>query len=156
MISIRAFKHFALAMGIGLATIWATSFAPTEAVAQDTDKISMQFVGFGANPDFYAILQSSKLGGKALVIYQIGGQGPKLVYPLNKTSLEAALQSKEVAVFGRPSRIQTRRHGHRRNTTTHALGRRAIDDFRLCPDLLKPNENESRRYEHYQRLLDTR
>ena len=47
MISIRAFKHFALAMGIGLATIWATSFAPTEAVAQDTDKISMQFVGFG-------------------------------------------------------------------------------------------------------------
>ncbi|MBS7381315.1 MAG: hypothetical protein KIG72_08630, partial [Bradymonadales bacterium] len=33
-------------------------------------------------------------------IYQIGGQGPKLVYPLNKTSLEAALQSKEVAVFG--------------------------------------------------------
>ena len=100
MISIRALKHLALAMGIGLATIGATAFAPTDAVAQDTDKISMQFVGFGANPDFYAILQSSKLGGKALVIYQIGGQGPKLVYPLNKTSLEAALQSKEVAVFG--------------------------------------------------------
>lgn len=100
MFRFRTFRQLAFAAGLGLATLMGSSFAPAEAMAQDTDKITMQFVGFGANPDFYAIVQSSKLGGKSLVIYQIGGQGPKLVYPLGKTSLEAALQSKEVAVFG--------------------------------------------------------
>lgn len=100
MFGVRTIQKFALAACLAFASFLAISVQPTEVIAQDTDKITMQFVGFGANPDFYAILQSSKLGGKSLVIYQIGGQGPKLVYPLTKTSLEAALQSKEVAPFG--------------------------------------------------------
>ena len=78
----------------------AVSSSPADAVAQDTDKITMDFVGFGFNPDFYAIVQGSKLSGKSLVIYKVGGQGPTLVYPLNGSSLEKALKSKEVSVYG--------------------------------------------------------
>ena len=76
------------------------SLAPVDVLAQDTDVITMEFVGFGINPDFYAIVQGSKLSGKSLVIYKVGGKGPSLVYPLAKTSLEKALRSKEVAPFG--------------------------------------------------------
>ncbi len=74
--------------------------APSEVQAQDTDKVTIQFVGFGVNPDFYAVVQGSKLAGQSLVIYKIGGKGPSLVYPLNGVSLAKALQSKEVAPFG--------------------------------------------------------
>lgn len=78
----------------------AVSAAPAEVLAQDTDKITMQFLGFGANPDFYALVQGSNLSGKSLVIYQVGGQGPKVVYPLKGTTLEKALASKEIAPYG--------------------------------------------------------
>lgn len=93
-------KKLAIAFCLTAAVSLSVVAAPHESVAQDTDKITMQFLGFGANPDFYAVIQGSKLSGKSLVIYQIGGQGPKLVYPLAKTSLEAALSSKEVAPYG--------------------------------------------------------
>ena len=88
------------AICLACASLFPIVTAPQDAVAQDADKITIEFIGFGANPDFYAVLQGSKLSGKSLVIYQIGGQGPKLVYPLAKNSLAAALQSKEVAPFG--------------------------------------------------------
>ncbi len=82
------------------AAISGVTMAPMEAQAQDTDKITMDFVGFGVNPDFYAIVQGSQLAGKSLVIYKVGGQGPVLVYPLKGVSLDKALASKEVAPYG--------------------------------------------------------
>ena len=82
------------------ACIAVATHAPTVALAQDTDVITMEFVGFGINPDFYAIVQGSKLSGKSLVIYQIGGQGPILVYPLEGKSVSKALKSKQVAPYG--------------------------------------------------------
>lgn len=96
----KCFKIFAIATACATASVLAAPLLPADACAQDTDKITIQFLGFGANPDYYAVLQSSRLSGKSLVIHQIGAQGPKLVYPLQKTSLEAALKSKEVAVYG--------------------------------------------------------
>lgn len=75
-------------------------FSHQEAVAQDADKITMEFVGFGVNPDFYAIVQGSKLSGKSLVIYKVGGTGPTLVMPLQGTSLNAALQAPQVLPYG--------------------------------------------------------
>lgn len=90
----------ALTIGFGLVTTLPFVMAPAEAQAQDTDKITMHFVGFGANPDFYAVVQGSKLSGQSLVIYKIGGQAPSLVYPLMGVSLEKALNSKEVAPYG--------------------------------------------------------
>jgi hypothetical protein len=78
----------------------AMTMAPVEAHAQDTDKVTVEFVGFGAINDFYAVVQGSELAGKSLVIYQVGGQGPVLVYPLKKVSLQKALASKEVAPYG--------------------------------------------------------
>ena len=71
----------AVAACLACAGFAAVSSSPADAVAQDTDKITMDFVGFGFNPDFYAIVQGSKLSGKSLVIYNVGGQGPTLVYP---------------------------------------------------------------------------
>ena len=88
------------AVCLACAGLFAISFAPAEVTAQDTDVITMEFVGFGVNPDFYAIVQGSRLSGKSLVIYKVGGQGPSLVYPLAKASLDKALRSKEVAPFG--------------------------------------------------------
>ena len=82
------------------ASVAAMTIAPVEAQAQDTDKVTVEFVGFGAINDFYAVVQGSDLAGKSLVIYQVGGQGPVLVYPLAKTSLQKALASKEVAPYG--------------------------------------------------------
>jgi hypothetical protein len=97
---VKSFRNLAIAGCLVFASFVAVTTAPADALAQDTDKITMEFLGFGANPDFYAIVQSSKLSGKSLVIYKIGGQGPSLVYPLRNTSLEAALKSKEISVFG--------------------------------------------------------
>lgn len=97
---IHSFHHLAFAACLAFASFVAVTAAPADVHAQDTDKITMEFLGFGTNPDFYAIVQGSKLSGKSLVIYQIGGQGPSLVYPLKGVTLEKALQSKEVSVFG--------------------------------------------------------
>ena len=94
------FTRLAIAACLAFAGLAAVSTSPSDGVAQDTDKITMDFVGFGFNPDFYAIIQGSKLSGKSLVIYKVGGQGPTLVYPLNGTTLEKALNSKEVSVYG--------------------------------------------------------
>ena len=88
-----------IAICLAFAGLFAVSMAPAEVSAQDTDVITMDFVGFGANADFYAIVQGSRLSGKSLVIYKVGGKGPSLVYPLAGTSLEKALKSKEVAPF---------------------------------------------------------
>ncbi|MBQ8036068.1 MAG: hypothetical protein IJ268_03660 [Proteobacteria bacterium] len=96
----KGFRALAIAACLACACFVTVSQAPTEASAQDTDQITMEFVGFGFNPDFYAIVQGSKLSGKSLVIYKVGGQGPTLVYPLTKVSLEKALASKEVSVYG--------------------------------------------------------
>lgn len=93
-------RYSAVAACLACAGFMAVSSVPADAVAQDTDKITMQFVGFGVNPDFYALVQGSKLSGQSLVIYKVGGQGPTLVYPLRGVSLEKALKSKEVAPFG--------------------------------------------------------
>ena len=95
----RLMHSVLIAICLAFAGLLAVSVAPAEVSAQDTDVITMEFVGFGANPDFYAIVQSSKLSGKSLVIYKVGGKGPSLVYPLSSTSLEKALKSKEVAPF---------------------------------------------------------
>lgn len=82
------------------ASLAGVTMAPVEAQAQDTDKVTMEFVGFGFNPDFYAVVQGSKLAGQSLVIYKVGGQGPTLVYPLrNGVTLAKALASKEVAPY---------------------------------------------------------
>ncbi len=97
---LKSLRYLTVAACLACAGFIAVSAAPTNASAQDTDKITMQFVGFGVNPDFYAIVQGSKLSGQSLVIYQIGGQGPLLVYPLRGVSLEKALTSKEVAPYG--------------------------------------------------------
>ncbi|MBQ9395716.1 MAG: hypothetical protein IJU23_09420 [Proteobacteria bacterium] len=97
---LKSIRNLAIAGCLAFASFVAVTAEPADVLAQDTDKITMEFLGFGANPDFYAIVQSSKLSGKSLVIYKIGGQGPSLVYPLKSTSLEAALKSKEVSVFG--------------------------------------------------------
>jgi len=99
----RLVKGFVVAVCLTAAACVAVSAAPAEVLAQDTDVITMEFVGFGANPDFYAVVQGSKLSGKSLVIYQVGGQGPLLVYPLNGKSVAKILKSKEVA----PYNIQT-------------------------------------------------
>lgn len=96
----KILRYSAIAVCLACAGFMAVSSVPADASAQDTDKITMQFVGFGANPDFYALLQGSKLSGQSLVIYKVGGQGPTLVYPLRGVSLEKALTSKEVAPFG--------------------------------------------------------
>ena len=92
--------NIAIAACLACAGIVAVSHSPADALAQDDDKITMDFLGFSSNPDFYAIIQGSKLSGKSLVIYKIGGQGPTLVYPLAGTTLEKALKSKEVSVYG--------------------------------------------------------
>ena len=99
-IILKSLRCAAIAACIACAGLVAVSVVPTEVSAQDTDKITMQFVGFGVNPDFYAIVQGSSLSGKSLVINKIGGQGPLLVYPLRGVSLEKALTSKEVAPYG--------------------------------------------------------
>ena len=96
----KCIRHIAIAACLACASIVAVAAAPAEVHAQDTDKITMEFIGFGANPDFYAIVQGSKLSGQSLVIYKVGGQGPTLVYPLAGTSLQKALASKEVAPYG--------------------------------------------------------
>ena len=95
----RWMRSLLVAMCLACAGLFAISVAPSEVSAQDTDTITMEFIGFGVNPDFYAIVQGSKLSGKSLVIYKVGGKGPSLVYPLSSTSLEKALKSKEVAPF---------------------------------------------------------
>lgn len=97
---LKIFGSVAVAACLAFAGFAAVSSSPSDALAQDTDKITMDFVGFGFNPDFYAIIQGSKLSGKMLVIYKVGGQGPTLVYPLAGTTLEKALKSKEVSVYG--------------------------------------------------------
>ena len=99
----RMVQILAVAACLAAAACVAVSAAPTEVLAQDTGVITMEFVGFGINPDFYAIVQGSKLSGKSLVIYQIGGQAPILVYPLKGKSVAKILKSKEVA----PYNIQT-------------------------------------------------
>lgn len=96
----RACVALALTASFGVMLVLPFVLAPAEAQAQDTDKITMQFVGFGFNPDFYAVVQGSKLSGQSLVIYKIGGQAPTLVYPLRGTSLDKALKSKEVSPYG--------------------------------------------------------
>lgn len=96
----KCIRNIAIAACLACAGMIAVAAAPTEVQAQDTDKITMEFIGFGANPDFYAIVQGSKLSGQSLVIYKVGGQGPTLVYPLAGTSLQKALASKEVAPYG--------------------------------------------------------
>ena len=97
----KIIRNIAIATCFACAGIIAIATAPAEVQAQDTDKISMEFIGFGANPDFYALVQGSKLSGQSLVIYKIGGQGPTLVYPLTGgVTLQKALASKEVAPYG--------------------------------------------------------
>ncbi|MCL2326750.1 MAG: hypothetical protein FWC40_09700 [Proteobacteria bacterium] len=97
---LRGVPAFLLAVCLVAAGVVASTVEPTAAMAQDTDRITMDFVGFGFNPDFYAVVQSSRLAGQSLVIYKIGGQGPTLVYPLAGTSLQKALTSREVAPYG--------------------------------------------------------
>ena len=99
----RLIHHLAVAVCLAAAACVAVSAAPADVLAQDTDVITMEFVGFGANPDFYAVVQGSKLSGKSLVINQIGAQAPVLVYPLKGKSVAKVLKSKEVA----PYNIQT-------------------------------------------------
>ena len=96
----RWMRSLLVAMCLTCAGLFAISVAPSEVSAQDTDTITMEFIGFGVNPDFYAIVQGSKLSGKSLVIYKVGGKGPSLVYPLAGVSLDKALNSREVAPFG--------------------------------------------------------
>lgn len=99
--SCRIIRDLAIAVCLAGAALFAVSTVPTEVLAQEgTDVITMEFVGFGSNPDFYAIVQGSKLSGKSLVIYQIGASTPTLVYPLKSKSVEKALASKEVAPYG--------------------------------------------------------
>ena len=98
--SVRLIRHLAVAAFLAVAAISAVSAFPTEILAQDTDVITMEFIGFGANPDYYAVVQGSKLSGKSLVIYQMGGNGPTLVYPLKGKNVDKALKSKEVAPYG--------------------------------------------------------
>jgi len=97
---LRGAPALLLAVCLAAAGVAASTVEPTTAMAQDTDRITMDFVGFGFNPDFYAVVQGSKLAGQSLVIYKIGGQGPTLVYPLAGTSLQKALNSREVAPYG--------------------------------------------------------
>lgn len=99
----RMLQILAVAACLAAAACVAVSAAPTEVLAQDADVITIEFIGFGVNPDFYAIVQGSKNAGKSLVIYQIGGQAPILVYPLKGKSVAKILKSKEVA----PYNIQT-------------------------------------------------
>ncbi len=96
----KCLQVIAIAACLACAGFIAVSANPADVLAQDTDKITMEFIGFGANPDFYAIVQGSKLSGKSLVIYKVGGQGPTLVYPLRGITLAQALSSKEVAPYG--------------------------------------------------------
>ena len=62
------FTRIAIAACLAFASLAAVSTSPSDAVAQDTDKITMDFVGFGFNPDFYAIIQGSKLSGNCLSV----------------------------------------------------------------------------------------
>lgn len=99
-IIVKSLRVLVISACLASAGFLILSSAPIEATAQDADTITMQFVGFGANPDFYAIVQGSKLSGQSLVIHKVGGTGPLLVYPLKGTTLEKALTSKEVAPYG--------------------------------------------------------
>ncbi|MFA5623443.1 MAG: hypothetical protein WC966_00085 [Bradymonadales bacterium] len=93
------FKTFMLLIGAFCLVFLVNLFPYHEASAQDADKITMEFVGFGVNPDFYAVVQGSKLSGHSLVIYKIGGTGPTLVVPLQGINLQKALQSPAVAPY---------------------------------------------------------
>lgn len=76
--------------------------APAEAAS----KVRVDFVGFGANPDFYAVVHKDKLAGDSLAVYQIGNPAAVTVVSLEGTSKSKALKSPQVAAYN----IQTSGH----------------------------------------------
>lgn len=70
-----------------------------EALAGSGGELETKFVGFGSNPDFYAVQQEDDLAGKNVIIYQIGNPAPAASMSLEGTSLKKALQSATLAPY---------------------------------------------------------
>ena len=83
-----------LLVALSLTWLGGQAFASTE------EKIEVEFLGFGANPDFYGVLQKDKLAGDMVIIYQIGQPAPITSYSLEGTSLKKALASAELSPYG--------------------------------------------------------
>ncbi len=85
--------------GIRGLAILAVLLLAAPAMASMDEKITIEFVGFGANPDFYAIAQSDALAGKVLIVYQVGVPTPIASMPLQGTTLKKALASPTIAPY---------------------------------------------------------
>lgn len=91
-----------LALVVGLALALLT---PQSADAR-TNKIRIEFVGFGTNPDFYAVVHKDPLAGDSLAVYQVGAPSAVAAVSLDGTSKSKALKSAQLA----PYAIQTSGH----------------------------------------------
>jgi hypothetical protein len=76
------------------------SVLPLMAQASSDEKIEIEFVGFGTNPDFYGIVQKDDLAGSVLIVYQIGVPAPVASASLEGSSLKKALALPNIAPYG--------------------------------------------------------
>lgn len=79
--------------------------APGTAHAK-ANKTRIEFVGFGTNPDFYAVVHKDPLAGDSLAVYQVGAPVAVAVVDLEGTNKSKALKSPNLAPYG----IQTSGH----------------------------------------------
>lgn len=96
--ALRLSVSFFFAVGLLLAT--------TTAWAGSDEKIRVEFMGFGANPDFYSVIHKDKLAGNTLAVYQIGSPQAVASVTLEGRSAKSALKSPQIA----PYKIQTSGH----------------------------------------------